>query len=57
MPIYNLVVAQIVDVHKGGGCLGSNHFAQLLRQIVAASQIGRPLKIRGFCVACLCRKW
>lgn len=39
MPNHNLVVAQTVDVHEGGESLSSNHFAQLLRQIVASLQI------------------
>lgn len=37
MPTHNLVVAQLVDFYQGGKHLGSNHFAQLLRQIVSPS--------------------
>lgn len=38
VPAHNLVVAQLVKVQESGERLGASHFAQLLRQIVAASQ-------------------
>jgi CubicO group peptidase (beta-lactamase class C family) len=38
MPEHNLVVAQTVNMQEGGARLGANHFAQLLRQIVASSR-------------------